>query len=119
LKLLWVLAVFVIVVVAVFLPAIKIFSYLVYGAQDARLYDEARLIATAASSLSSEGSAATIEVSIPAGNIIIGRDYVIARAGSGDSRRFEANVDGSLTLGEGEHVLELRYVGPRVEVSLQ
>jgi hypothetical protein len=118
-KLIWVLGVFILVIVAVFLPAIKIFSHLVYGAQEARLYSEARLIATTATSLSSEGSAATLEVSIPSGNIIIGKGYVIARTGRGDSRRFDANVDGSLTLGEGEHMLELRYVGSKVEVALQ
>jgi hypothetical protein len=117
-KLLWILAIFVVVVIAVFLPVVELFSKLALGVQDARLYGEARLIVTAANSLNSEGSIATIEVSIPSGRIVVGRGYVEVRTSRGDVRRFEANVDGSLELGKGRHTLLLRYSGSRVEVTL-
>jgi hypothetical protein len=118
-KLLWVLAIFVVVVIAVFLPVVKLFSELMLGVQDAGLYSEARLIVTTANSLNSEGSAITIEVSIPSGRIVVGRGYVEARTSRGDVRRFEANVDGSLELGKGKHTLLLEYSGSRVEVTLE
>lgn len=118
-KLLWLLAVFLLVIIAVFLPATRVFSDLVYGAQDARLYSEAKHIATVAGGLSSEGSATTIEVSVPSGNIVIGPGYVEARTGRGKVKRFSANLDGGLTLGEGKHLLMLSHDGTKVIVSLQ
>lgn len=115
-KLLWVVAVFTIVTLTIFLPAVRLFSGLAIGGQDAKLYSEAKLIATIADSLTSEGSTATIEVSVPAGRIVIGNGYVEAQTSKGDVKRFEANVNGSLVLEKGKHVIELVYKNSNIVV---
>ncbi len=117
-KLLWVMAVFILVITVVFMPVVKIFTGLALGAQDTRLYSEAQLIATASGALTSEGSSTTIEVSIPSGRIMIGRGYVEAHTSRGEVKRFEANVDGNLNLTKGKHILLLEYRGSVVEMTL-
>jgi len=116
-KLLWVVAVFTIVTLTIFLPTIRLFSGLTIGGQDAKLYREAKLIATIADSLTSEGSTATIEVSIPAGRIVIGNGYVEAQTSRGDVKRFEANVNSSLVLERGRHIIKIEYDDSAIKVT--
>lgn len=116
-KLLWVLAVFVLVVITVFIPGSRVFTDLVYGAQDARLFKDAKLIAITADGLSSEGSIATLEVTVLAGRISISPGLVRAEGRRGNAKSFPADIENSLVLESGGHTLRLESTGSGVQVS--
>jgi hypothetical protein len=116
LKLIYVLAVFIIVILTVFIPGTRVFSGLVSGAQDARLFEAAELIATTSNGLNSEGSIATIEVSIPAGRIILAPGEVMAE-GKGRAKSYSADIENALTLEAGRHTLRLENTGGGVRVT--
>jgi hypothetical protein len=115
-RLLWVFVVFVLVVIAVFVPGARVFSSLAHGAQQARLYGEAKEIAVTANSLDGEGSMATVEVSLLEGRIVIAPGYVRAEGGKG-FKVYPANTVNALTLEEGRHTLRLEHTGEGVRAS--